>query len=51
MTPEDLKNYLKENLKIKVSTSYSASHYGQTKIVVTLLLDNDVISESIDYIN
>lgn len=43
MTPEELKNYLKENLKISIETG--RTHYRDT-IEVNLSLEGDPISSS-----
>lgn len=43
MTQEELKNYLKENLKILIETG--RTHYMDT-IEVNLLLEGDLISSS-----
>lgn len=43
MTPEELKNYLKENLKISIALNEA---FWNDSIKVSLYLENDVISTS-----
>ncbi len=49
MTPEDLTQFLKENLKIDVWSEYDDEH-GLQKINVGLYLGNEKISTSCSYL-
>ena len=52
MTEQELEEYLKKNLKVKVSTEeYELVYsYYERRIVVELLLNNKVISKSSEVI-
>lgn len=52
MEKEELKEYLRENLEIEISIEDESNYLDETsyhKITVTLLLEDEIISESVDY--
>lgn len=48
MDKEELKEYLKKNLSIRIGFDYYPSK--NIKVTLTLLLENEALSESVEYI-
>lgn len=53
MTKEELIEFISSNLTVDVSTNTTVGYYNDqsTTVTVRLLLDDEVISESVDYIS
>ena len=51
MTQEELIQYLKENLKIKVSRYTELGYYGSDVLKVSLVLDKHVIDRDTIYLD
>ena len=52
MTKEEIREYLRENLKISFNENYDYEHseYNRSIVRISIYLENEIISESKNYI-